>query len=249
MKEWLIYKIFDGLEVVAGSTTKDKEKEYSFSLALHTKEDRDKILQNRAKFMGHFDSRFKFVSQFQVHSNKIVNIDKGNLEQKWVEFKLNADGFVTTKPFVMLNILTADCIALLAYDKRAKVLGAAHAGWQGSRGNIAKNLINSMVNIGAKKRDIIIAISPSIRGCCYEVGKEVAKYFKNYPNSLIKTSTDKWHLDISIVNKEQLLDLGILEENIQIAKSCTACSFDRYFSYRKECGCSGRFINFIGMIE
>jgi len=250
MKSWSIYNILNSKKgVVDGSTTKDNTATFSFSLAMHTGEKAEDILQNRLNFTKNFDNRFKFISQFQVHSDKIVNIDKYELKDKWTELKLNADGFVTSKPYIMLNILTADCIAILAYDEKSRVIGAAHAGWKGTKDNIAKNLIEAMCNLGADIKNITVAISPSIRGCCYEVGEDVAKNFTNYPNSLVKTSKDKWHLDISVVNREQLLKLGIFDKNIEVSPICTACQSKNYFSYRKECGCSGRFVSFIGMTE
>ena len=248
MKDWCIYNIFNNeANLFGGSTTKDKAKEYDFSLALHTGEDKKKILQNRAKFASSFPEQFQFVSQFQVHSNKIINLDEYELPNKWNEFQLSADGFVTSQKNIMLNILTADCIALLAYDKKKKIIGAAHAGWRGTKDNIALNLITAMQERGSKAKDILVAISPSIRACCYEVDERVAKHFTSYPDSLVKTAKDKWHLDISIVNKEQLLKAGVQQENIEVSPICTACKSDKYFSYRKECGCSGRFVSFIGM--
>jgi YfiH family protein len=247
MKEWFIYNIFNKEKnLFAGTTTKDEAKEYKFSLALHTGEEKEKILENRAKFASFFPNEFRFVSLLQVHSSRVINLDSMKLTQKWTELELNADGFVTSKADIMLTILTADCIALLAYDKKSKIVGAAHAGWRGTKDNIAKNLITAMQELGAKAEDIIVAISPSIRACCYEVDESVAKHFTNYPDSLVQTAKDKWHLDISIVNKEQLLELGIKEENIEISSICTACNTKEYFSYRKECACSGRFISFIG---
>jgi len=250
MKEWFSYNIFNKeANLYAGSTTKDKASEYSFSLALHTGEEKERILENRAKFASFFPKEFRFVSQFQVHSNKIINLDGYELPNKWNEFKLSADGFVTSKPNIMLNILTADCIALLAYDKKKKIIGAAHAGWRGTKDNIALNLITAMQNLGSSSKDILVAISPSIRSCCYEVDERVAKYFTSYLDALVKTAKDKWHLDISIVNKEQLLSAGVQEEHIEVSPICTACKSDKYFSYRKECGCSGRFISFIGRKE
>jgi len=249
MSNWYIYNSINRENgVTAGSTTKDNSLDFDFSLALHTGEDKNKIIKNRKLFMKKFDDKFKFVSQYQVHSNKIVNIDEYELSDKWSEFQLNADGFVTSKPYIMLITLTADCIALLAYDKKARVIGTAHAGWKGTKDNIAKNLITSMESLGADKKDIIVAVSPSIRSCCYEVGEDVAKYFFDFEDAVVKTSKDKWHLDLSIVNKEQLLNLGINEQNIEISPICTACQNGEYFSYRKECGCSGRFVSYIGML-
>jgi YfiH family protein len=249
MEKWSIYKLFNSQKnLIAGSTTKDASKSFKFSLATHTGEDIDKIEQNRAIFMSKFDNKFKFVSQFQVHSDKIINLDEYILDKKWSDFKLHADGFVTSRANIMLNILTADCVALLAYDTNAKIIGAAHAGWKGTKDNIAKNLVNAMCEIGADKNSILVAISPCIRACCYEVGEDVAKHFFDFEDAVVKTSKDKWHLDLSIVNRQELIDTGIKEQNIEIAPICTACHSQNYFSYRKENGCSGRFVSYIGML-
>ena len=248
MKSWLIYKIFNNdNSILAGSTTKNLDKAYSYSLAIHTGENVESIALNRKDFSNKFPSNFKFATLNQVHSDKIVDIDNINFSSKWFGFDIDADGMVTSKKGIVLNILTADCMALLAYDNKAKIIGAAHAGWRGSAKNIAKNLIESMLKKGAKVDNIKVALSPSIRACCYEVGENVAKEFFKYSDSLVKTSHNKWHLDLSIVNKLQLLNLGIREENIEVSPICTSCRSDKYFSYRKECGCSGRFINFIAM--
>ncbi len=250
MKKWSIFNLFNKQkDLISGSTTKDNRKNYAFSLATHTGENIIQIKQNREFFMSHFDNKFKFVSQYQVHSNKIVNLDNFLLDKKWNDLKLNADGFVTSRANIMLNILTADCVALLSYDANAKIIGAAHAGWKGTKENIAKNLIDSMVKLGANIDNIIVAMSPSIRACCYEVDENVSKYFLDFEDGIVKTAKGKWHLDLSIINKEKLLNIGIKEKNIDIVPTCTSCNSDKYFSYRKQNNCSGRFISFIGRRE
>jgi len=247
MKNW---QIFDRLNqengVIAGSTTKDNSFGYNFSLATHTGEELQKILKNRDFFAKNFPSNFGFISFVQIHSDIVKDISNYEKFEGWYQNIIEADGMVTNKKGVVLTILTADCLALLAYDSINRVIGAAHAGWRGVKQNIAKNLINKMELLGAKRENIIFALSPSIKGCCYEVGEEVAKNFFDFPNSLKKID-GKYMLDISIAQKEQLLRLGIKENNINVSPICTSCSNDIYFSYRKECGCSGRFLNFIAM--
>ena len=55
-------------------------------------------------------------------------------------------------------------------------------------------------------------------------------------------------LNLPYINKYQLLESGLNEENIEISGVCTACDVEKYFSYRKEQGCSGRFMSMIGMV-
>ncbi len=249
MKKWQIYEIFNSLNnVLAGSTTKKPNEPYSYSLAIHTGEKVEKIELNRKKFEKYFPDDFKFVSFLQIHSDIIIDIDSFKLTEKWHKSSIKADGIVTTKKGVVLCILTADCLALLAHDPISKTIGIAHAGWRGTHKNIAKKLIEKMQKKGAKTENIKIALSPSIKSCCYEIGEEVAKNFMHFKEALVQTGEKKWHLDISIVNKLQLMDLNIKEENIEVSTICTSCKNKDYFSYRKECGCSGRFLNFIALI-
>ena len=55
-------------------------------------------------------------------------------------------------------------------------------------------------------------------------------------------------LDLPYINKYQLLGSGLEKENIEMSGVCTACNVEKYFSYRKEQGCSGRFMSMIGMV-
>jgi len=250
MREWEIYKIFkDDRDIIAGSTTKNLENAYSYSLAIHTGENIKDIYVNRVSFSSKFPENFKFATFLQVHKDKIVDIDKLDNFDGWLQSNIEADGMVTSKKNIALCILTADCMGLLAYDSKNKIIGAAHAGWRGTNKNIAKKMIDSMVFKGAKIENIKVALSPSIRGCCYEVSEDVAKNFFDFKGALTPKSEHKWNLDISYVNKLQLLNLGIKEENIEISNICTSCNNNDYFSYRKEHGCSGRFINYIAMID
>jgi copper oxidase (laccase) domain-containing protein len=60
-------------------------------------------------------------------------------------------------------------------------------------------------------------------------------------------SNEKYMLDLKRENYNQLINAGLRSENIEISERCTSCDNDRFFSYRKENGCSGRFLSFIGL--
>jgi len=84
----------------------------------------------------------------------------------------------------------------LAYSPDRDIIGAVHAGWRGVRGEIAVNMVKLMEKKGAKADKILIAVSPSIKGCCYEVGEEVAREFADYPQAITKRD-GKIYLDIT----------------------------------------------------
>ena len=58
--------------------------------------------------------------------------------------KQRADAIVTATPGLTLSILTADCQPVLMYDRKSKIIGAAHAGWKGSKLGILQNTILAM---------------------------------------------------------------------------------------------------------
>jgi hypothetical protein len=55
------------------------------------------------------------------------------------------------------------------------------------------------------------------------------------------------YLDLFAANRWQLLDAGVLAENIAVSDLCTACRIDLLFSYRREQGHTGRLMGVIGI--
>jgi len=246
MEKWLPYKIFNN-QIIAGSSLKISSFYANFSLATHTGDNVDKILKNRDEFIKEFNENLKFVNVKQIHSDKIINIDEYNLLNGWIELPIEADGMVTTKKGVILSILTADCLAIIAVDEKKGIIGAVHAGWRGTKKQIASKLIKKMKSLGSNPKDIKCAISPGICGNCYEVGYDVIKNFKDYPTAIKPKDNGKWLFDNKEANVIQLLNSGILKDNIEISNYCTYCNNDKFFSYRKG-DTKGRFVTFVGII-
>lgn len=80
-----------------------------------------------------------------------------------------ADALVTATPGLVLGIVTADCAPVLLSDRRAGVIGAAHAGWRGARGGVLETVVEEMEALGAHREDIAAAIGPAIALESYEV--------------------------------------------------------------------------------
>jgi len=217
-------------------------------LALHTDEEPAKILQNRAIIEAEFPN-MKFIVAHQIHSSNI-EIIKELKTQGWESQSSvvkDCDALITDKKGVMLTILTADCVPVLLFDPIQKVVGAVHAGWRGTAEDIVfKTVLKMQESFGSNPKDIIVGVAPSIGACCYEVGEDVAKHFFDHRDSFTQKG-DKFMLDLPYLNKIQLLKAGLIEENIEMSGICTTCEVDDYFSYRKEQGCSGRFMSMIGL--
>lgn len=92
----------------------------------------------------------------------------------------DVDALVTNEPGIALAIFYADCVPLLFVDTVHKAIGAAHSGWRGTVGKIAKNVITTMEQqYGTNPKDVVAGIGPSICQECYEVSEDVACAFQN----------------------------------------------------------------------
>ena len=224
---------------------------YSFSLALHTGEVPEEIVKNRKMIAAYLDTNkaLSFVVANQTHSDHIKVIQSA-VTRGWKSMEdaiEDCDALITDQKGMVLTILTADCVPILLYDEIKGVVAAVHAGWKGTKANIvAKTVLKMQKVFGSDPQDIVAGVAPSIGRCCYEVGEDVARHFFDTPEGFTKKG-EKFMLDLPYINKYQLLDAGLKESHIEMSGVCTACEVEHYFSYRKEQGCSGRFMSMIGM--
>ena len=151
----------------------------------------------------------------------------------------DADAFVTNERGLPIAIRTADCVPVFIYDPKKNVIGLAHAGWKGTKVEIAAKTVQTMRDkFNCECYDLQAAIGPALRPCCYEVGREFLGYF---PNDVAERN-GKLYLDTIQANRRQLIQAGIKNENIEDSGICTICS-PNYFSFRRDADQSGRMIS------
>ncbi len=162
-----------------------------------------------------------------------------------------ADALITNLRNIFIGVKVADCLPVLLYDPVNQVIGAVHAGWRGTAKGILKKTIFVMEKaMGCDIENILIALGPCIKGCCYEVGEEVleAVYKETSSEDFILRRNGKYHIDISKANIIQALSAGIRYENIWASDDCTYCKSDEYASYRFHGKKAGRQYGLIGML-
>lgn len=179
----------------------------------------------------------------QVHKSDIAVIDNDFILNDKNVFIGEYDALITNRKNILLTTCHADCLAVYLYDSKNKIIGLAHAGWRGTKLNIATKTAQLMVEkFGADIKYIKAAISPGISKCCFEVGKEVYLEFEeSFPQIkqyAVEKSQEKYNLDLKGINQKQLNDTGITD--IEISEYCTSCSTELFYSYRKENGKTGR---------
>jgi YfiH family protein len=251
MAELMEYRLLSGVAGVRhGVSVRDPSRPLDFSLALHTGQAAEAVLANRRELEERFGPGSLFVSVLQVHGDGIHVVERGE-SYGWREPAegIRADALLTDLPGVVLTILTADCVPILLCDPVRKVVGAVHAGWKGSRLEILRKTVEEMERrFGSDPGEILAAIGPAIGRCCYEVGPEVAEHFTEVEGAVVPGEGERFMLDLKAVNRSQLLEAGLKDAHIETSPGCTACESDRFFSYRKEGGCDGRFMSCI-MLE
>ncbi len=229
---------------------------------------RENVLENRRRFQSALGATdLQLVSLKQIHSDVIHLFHAAPHEP------CKGDASATSRPGLLLGVQTADCVPVLLVDPKNRAVAAIHAGWRGTLARIAVKTIGQMqMHFKTKPADLLAAIGPSIGGCCYEVGTEVATQFHSQfadaPDWFDEFRTGdepnpiQWlnmmppgHqpppknvlLDLKKANRAQLLAAGLRPQNIFVSDLCTACHPGLLFSYRKQGLHSGRLLSVIGI--
>ncbi|AWB50450.1 peptidoglycan editing factor PgeF [Gemmobacter aquarius] len=174
-------------------------------------------------------TRENLLSVNQVHSPDVLHVTAPFTDRP------RADAIVTATPGIALGILTADCQPVLFHDAKAGVIGAAHAGWRGTRDGVLEATVQAMEGLGAKRADITAVIGPCISQRNYEVGPEFfeaftadapenARYFAN-------GTGDRMLFDLPALGLSRLRAAGV--GHAEWTRHCTYADPARFFSFRR----------------
>ena len=199
---------------------------------------------NLLKSLGVEHDRLIFLHQ--THSNRVV-FSPGNLSADSQNLATqSADGVITTAHGQFPVIQTADCLPILIVSPEERRLCMVHAGWRGTRDRIITNgLKRFLESTSVDSKELIVALGPAIRQCCYEVGPEIRDQYedKGHDSTCLFTGS---HFDLIQANINQIREFGVSQ--IIDAGICTACRTDLFYSYRKE-GETGRMWTVAGFFS
>ena len=140
----------------------------------------------------------------QYHSNKFYFIKKNTRLNKK---RIKADAIITDQKELPIAVLTADCVPILLYDSKKKMVAAIHAGWKGAFKGIITKVIKFMLEKGCKKNSITAAVGPCISQKSYNVREDFRKKFikKDKKNSIFfKDKKNTLYFDLPNFVKSQL---------------------------------------------
>ncbi|OJY33629.1 MAG: polyphenol oxidase [Rhodobacterales bacterium 65-51] len=170
------------------------------------------------------------VSVHQVHSPDVITVTgphEGPLPR--------ADAMVTRQPGLVLGVLTADCQPVLFADPEAQVIGAAHAGWRGTKDGVLEATLDAMEALGASRTRIRAVIGPTISQAAYEVGPEFVESFidddRETARFFANGKGDRALFDLPGYALWRLRAAGVGEA--EWTRHCTYSDAGRFYSYRR----------------
>jgi polyphenol oxidase len=191
----------------------------------------DRVAANRALIAGHLGvSPSHLLSPFQFHSAEVVTVSAPFSGER-----PRADAIVTATPGLAIGVLTADCGPVLFADPAARIIGAAHAGWQGAVGGVLENTLAAMVALGARPTRIIAVLGPTITQRSYEVGADfeanvLARDPGAEPFFAAGATASKRQFDLPGYILSRLARAGVASH---WTGHCTYADPELFFSYRR----------------
>ena len=204
---------------------------HSLNCGLGSSDDTEHVIENRRRAMlclGLPITSLRTV--YQIHSDLVLTIERDSDSSDFIK----ADALVTATSEIALGILTADCAPILLADPIKRVIGASHSGWRGAHKGIIGSTVESMINLKAKKENIIAAIGPCISQESYEVDTIFLEKFEKQ-NSInrkffIPGRSGHFHFDLKGYAVSRLKEAGITKIN---ALNIDSYNDNDFFSYRK----------------
>ncbi len=133
------------------------------------------------------------------------------------------DALATSARDVCLGIYVADCAPVFFADRLGRAVALAHSGRKGTEGGIVPATVKLLGEaFGIPASDLSVCIGPCIRPPHYEI-------------------------DFAAMIRDQLGACGVV--GVRDDGVCTATHPDRYYSYRREKGATGRMLALIQLAD
>jgi len=167
----------------------------------------------------------------QIHSS-IINVYDGSIKE--------GDSTISDEENTGVCVYTADCVPILIKHKFLPLKAAIHSGWKGTYDTILLKTINFLKDkYEIDVEDLICAVGPHIRYCCYEVSSEIVDDFNRHELYNNKGVAAGRFLNLTKCIELQFDVAGIPKKNYYLNAECTKCSsIHEFYSYRidKDCG-------------
>ena len=156
-----------------------------------------------------------------------------------------ADASFTTKPGVVLAVMTADCLPVLLADKKGRAVAAVHAGWRSlAAGIIQKAVARVREALGDPKAQLAAWLGPRIGADDFEVGADVLEAMRaTLPEAarhFREKSQGKYLADLGGLARDALAAADVAAADVYDCGLSTYADPARFYSFRRDGERSGR---------
>ncbi|MCE1238250.1 MAG: peptidoglycan editing factor PgeF [Hyphomicrobiales bacterium] len=205
----------------------------SLNIGFGSRDERARVLENRGRVAAALGvATGALAMPYQVHSPDVAIV-----ETVWPPGEgPKVDAVVTARPGVAIGVATADCGPILFADARARVVGAAHAGWKGAFSGVIEATVAAMEGLGAHREDVVAVLGPTISATAYEVGPEfVERFLAEDPDwaRFFRPSDRHGH---AMFDLPAFIAQRLAEARVGRAADLALCTYAdeaRFFSYRR----------------
>ncbi|KAB2915778.1 MAG: peptidoglycan editing factor PgeF [Hyphomicrobiaceae bacterium] len=207
----------------------------SLNCGLGSNDDAAAVRENRARVAARLGAR-ALITAHQIHSASAVVVQDALAEAD----RPRADAIVTATPGIAVGVLAADCAPVLFADARAKVIGAAHAGWRGAIGGVLEATVSAMEGLGALRTHTRAVVGPCIGPSAYEVGFDFKQQFLEQDPASLGFFVEpelggRPHFDLAGYVVNRLSRAGLSQ--IGTIGACTFAGRRDFFSFRRSQAC------------
>ena len=206
------------------------------NLADHVGDDPEAVDENRRRVLAAVGPAGRQLATMQqVHGREVAVVDGDTATP-------TADALVSTTPGLVLAVLVADCTPVLLWDRRARVVAAAHVGRRGLAAGVVGATVDAMTALHGRPDRMYAVVGPAVCPEHYEVPEEMQQEVAAaVPEARAATREGRPALDIRAGVLAQLRACGVgLGMHMP---QCTA-ETPSYFSYRRD-GTTGRFAGLV----
>jgi YfiH family protein len=181
-------------------------------------DDPDRVEENRRRLCEYAGAPLdRLAMNYQLHSSRVNRAEAGIKGSP-------GDALWTEEPGLPVLALAADCVPVaLVRTSGAPAVCVVHAGRIGLFAGILGEAARALGG------NLAAAIGPAIGPCCYEVGDEVARpYRERFGATILRAG----RLDLWQAAELELRRAGV--SRVHRFDLCTACNPGLFFSYRRD---------------
>lgn len=191
--------------------------------------DKNEVECNRARWLKTLGiSLENFCLMRCDHGEKIVSVSRHDF---LTDVEPEAEVLMTNELGLALGLLTADCIPAVFFDPVNHAIALAHLNRRTIAHDLAKKTLAKMYeSYGTHPADVLVHFEPHIHAASYQFPAPLTEPTPPLLTPFLIEQNGMVAIDFAAAHKQQLVDVGVQEENISMSSADVATSPD-YFSY------------------